>query len=99
MQTHTTVLIVGAGPVGLTLALDLQRQQIPFVLIDAALHPATTSRALGLHARTIELWDELGIGADIAALAQPVHAFSIYERGQCMPSASMSEASACLQHL
>ena len=84
MQTHTTVLIVGAGPVGLTLALDLQRQQIPFLLIDAAPHPATTSRALGLHARTIELLSEFGVGADLAAQAQPVHAFSVYERGQCL---------------
>ncbi|PQE12902.1 fad binding domain-containing protein [Rutstroemia sp. NJR-2017a BBW] len=51
----TSVLIVGAGPTGLTLALELSVQNIPFILIDALPTPAPHSRALILHCRSVEL--------------------------------------------
>ncbi|KAJ8061616.1 hypothetical protein OCU04_009423 [Sclerotinia nivalis] len=51
----TAVLIVGAGPTGLSLALELSVQKIPFILIDPLLTRAPHSRALVLHARSVEL--------------------------------------------
>ncbi|EDN91964.1 hypothetical protein SS1G_07825 [Sclerotinia sclerotiorum 1980 UF-70] len=51
----TAVLIVGAGPTGLTLALELSVQKVPFILIDPLHTPAPNSRALVLHARSAEL--------------------------------------------
>jgi 2-polyprenyl-6-methoxyphenol hydroxylase-like FAD-dependent oxidoreductase len=55
------VLIVGAGPTGLTLAIDLARRKIPFRLIEAAPKPSTGSRGKGLQPRTLEVFDDLGV--------------------------------------
>ncbi|KAA0970992.1 FAD-binding monooxygenase [Aureimonas fodinaquatilis] len=56
----TEVLIAGAGPVGLTLALELVRYGLEVRIIDRASHPAETSRALVLWSRTLELLDRAG---------------------------------------
>jgi 2-polyprenyl-6-methoxyphenol hydroxylase-like FAD-dependent oxidoreductase len=55
------VLIVGAGPTGLVLALWLQRQAIRVRVIDRAPGPGTASRALAVHARTLEYYAMLGL--------------------------------------
>jgi 2-polyprenyl-6-methoxyphenol hydroxylase-like FAD-dependent oxidoreductase len=59
------VLIVGAGPTGLVLALWLTRAGIAVRIIDRAAEPGTTSRALGVQARTLELYRELGIADEV----------------------------------
>jgi 2-polyprenyl-6-methoxyphenol hydroxylase-like FAD-dependent oxidoreductase len=59
----TPVLIVGAGPTGLTLAIELARRGIPFRLIDRDARRAETSRAIGTQARTIEVFRIMGIPA------------------------------------
>jgi len=65
---ETTVLIAGAGPTGLTLALDLARRGISFRLIEAANAPFEGSRGKGIQPRTLEIFDDLGvIGAILAA--------------------------------
>ncbi len=69
------VLIAGAGPVGLTAALQLVRSGVSVRLVDAATGPATTSRALGTHARSLEIYDQLGILGDIAPHGTRVNAF------------------------
>ena len=55
------VLIVGAGPTGLTLALDLARRRISFRLIEAATTPFEGSRGKGIQPRTLEIFDDLGV--------------------------------------
>ncbi len=62
-----TVLIVGAGPTGLTLALDLLRRKIHCRLIEAAETPFTGSRGKGIQPRTLEIFDNLGIIEPILA--------------------------------
>ncbi|MGI5473219.1 FAD-dependent oxidoreductase [Streptomyces sp. CA-132043] len=69
------VLVVGAGPVGLTAALQLARRGVSVRLVDAAPGPATTSRALGTHARSLEIYDQLGILGDIAPHGTRVNGF------------------------
>jgi 2-polyprenyl-6-methoxyphenol hydroxylase-like FAD-dependent oxidoreductase len=54
------VLIVGAGPVGLTMAAELARYGIQVRLIDRSPHPTTTSKALVVWSRTLELMDRMG---------------------------------------
>jgi 2-polyprenyl-6-methoxyphenol hydroxylase-like FAD-dependent oxidoreductase len=58
---QTKVLIVGAGPTGLTLALWLTKAGIPIRIIDKTEKPGTTSRAMVLHARNLEFYHQLGI--------------------------------------
>lgn len=58
---HPRVLIVGAGPTGLTLACDLARRGVPFRLVDSAPEPFKGSRAKGLQPRTLEVFEDLGI--------------------------------------
>ena len=55
------VLIVGAGPTGLTLAVDLARRSVPFRLIEAAPRAFAGSRGKGLQPRTLEVFDDLGV--------------------------------------
>jgi 2-polyprenyl-6-methoxyphenol hydroxylase-like FAD-dependent oxidoreductase len=55
------ILICGAGPTGLVLALWLAKRQVPFRIIDKAPHAGTASRALVVQARTLEFYRMLGI--------------------------------------
>lgn len=57
------ILVVGAGPTGLALAIHLALHHVPVRVIDAAPGPATTSRALGLQSRGIEVLERIrGLG-------------------------------------
>src|ERR1700685_3557888 len=56
-----TVLIVGAAPTGLTLAVQLARSGVSFRLIEAAPGPQPGSRGKGIQPRTLEVFDDLGI--------------------------------------
>jgi 2-polyprenyl-6-methoxyphenol hydroxylase-like FAD-dependent oxidoreductase len=57
----TDVLIIGAGPTGLTLACALAQRGIALRIVDAAPSPPTGSRGKGLQPRSLELFDDLGI--------------------------------------
>ena len=54
------VLIVGAGPVGLTMAAELARYGVEVRVIDKSPHPTETSKALVIWSRTLELMDRMG---------------------------------------
>jgi len=75
---RTDVLIVGAGPTGLALACDLSSRGIAVRIIDKALGPATTSRALVVHARGAEILDRLGALGDLPQRAVKALAFNFY---------------------
>nr|NKB47171.1 monooxygenase [Legionellales bacterium] len=60
MMQHS-ILIVGAGPTGLTLAIELARRNIPYRIIDKLPIPTHQSRALGIHARTLEVFADMGV--------------------------------------
>lgn len=66
-MTHIPVLIAGAGPTGLVLALWLTKIGIQVRIIDKASEKETTSRALIIHARTLEFYRQLQIADDIIA--------------------------------
>ena len=61
------VLIAGAGPTGLVLALWLTRRGVRVRIIDKAPEPGTTSRALAVQVRTLELYRQLGIADALIA--------------------------------
>jgi NADPH-dependent dioxygenase len=77
----TAVLIVGAGPTGLTLALELARRHIPVRIIDAQDGPSSSSRALGIHARTLETFGHLSVLDRVLTAARMVNRFEVFANG------------------
>src|SRR5260370_25349511 len=76
------VLIVGAGPTGLTAALELSRLGIPVRIIEKQAAPPTTSRAVGVQARTLELLEQRGLSEDMVRLGNPGFAACVYGGGK-----------------
>lgn len=68
MTTKTQVLIVGAGPTGLTLAVLLAKFGIDFVVIDRSKAITNLSKAVAVQARTVEVYQDMDIAEE--ALAQ-----------------------------
>lgn len=66
-MSSQTVLIAGAGPTGLVLALWLTRAGVRVRIIDKTAAPGMTSRALAVQVRTLELYRQLGIGDAMVA--------------------------------
>jgi len=66
----TDVLIVGAGPTGLMLANQLARYGVRSMIIDRHSGPAMQSRAMAIHARTLEIYRKLGIDDEAIALGR-----------------------------
>ncbi len=76
------VLIVGAGPTGLTAALELSRLGIPVRLIDKRDQAAATSRAIGIQSRTLELMDQRGLADEMVRLGNKGLGGSAYGGGK-----------------
>lgn len=76
------VLVVGAGPTGLTLACDLLASGVGVRIVDKAPGPSTTSRALGLHPRGIEVLDRAGALGDLERRANPIRQVVIDHGGR-----------------
>lgn len=67
MPAQRPVAVIGAGPVGLTLALDLARRGVPVVLLDDSDRIGEGSRAICFSKRTLEIFDRLGLAAPMVA--------------------------------
>lgn len=80
-QQHDA-LIVGAGPTGLTMAIELARQGLRPRVVEKASQPSQTSRALGVHARTMEYFERIGLADTALAEGHKVHGGSIYSQRQ-----------------
>ncbi len=61
------VLVVGAGPVGLVMACELARRNVPVRVIDKLSAPTTESRAILLHSRSLEMLERIGVIEQIIA--------------------------------
>ena len=70
--SYTDLLIVGAGPAGLTLAAWASRFGLKARIIDDKATQVYDGRADGLHPRTIEILDSFGIATSITDKAQPI---------------------------
>ncbi len=77
----TDVLIVGAGPTGLTAATLLARYGVNFRIVDKNERPAQKSKALGVQARTLELWDKLGMAEGAVERGQALRALNLITKG------------------
>ena len=76
------VLIVGAGPTGLTAALELSRMGVSVRLIDKREAPAAISRAIGVQARTLELFEQRGLAEEMVRLGNKGRFGNVYGGGK-----------------
>jgi 2-polyprenyl-6-methoxyphenol hydroxylase-like FAD-dependent oxidoreductase len=75
------ILIVGAGPTGLVLALWLTRLGIPVRIIDKTAEAGTTSRALAVQARTLESYHQVGLADAVIAGGVKIANLNLWVRG------------------
>jgi len=80
LPRETDVLIVGAGPTGLTLACRLAQRGIRFVLVDAALAGGESSRAAVVHARTLEVLEAIEVSELLIGAGVVVPNFTVRDR-------------------
>ena len=82
MQLDTEVLIVGAGPTGLMLGCQLLRFGIAFRLIDKQADRAHESRAFGIQAKSMEIFQNLGISDEFVKRANQVKEINFFVSGE-----------------
>src|SRR6202521_403413 len=78
----TDVLIIGAGPTGLVLALWLTRLGIRVRIVDKSAEPGTTSRALAVQARTLELYRQVGLADAVVARGRRMTTINLWKTGK-----------------
>ncbi|WP_050513587.1 FAD-dependent monooxygenase [Streptomyces griseus] len=76
------VLVVGAGPSGLTAAVELTRRGVPVLCVDRAEGPSTSTKALGVWPRTLELLRRMGADEEIRRRVLPQRAMRYYSEGR-----------------
>src|SRR5271156_5800416 len=72
------VLVVGGGPVGLVAGAELARRGVRVRVIDKLAQPTDQSRAIAVHARSLDMFDRMGIvdemlGTGVKAIAMQMH--------------------------
>ena len=78
----TQVLVIGAGPTGLVLALWLTRLGVRVRIIDKTAEPGTTSRALAVQVRTLELYNQVGLADAVIARGRKMIAVNLWAAGK-----------------
>jgi 2-polyprenyl-6-methoxyphenol hydroxylase-like FAD-dependent oxidoreductase len=84
MTRDCQVLIVGAGPTGLVLACELLARGIRARIIDKSDGVVLETRALGIHARTLEVFDMMGLAEQFVSRGQVVRRFHMYTDGKTL---------------
>jgi 2-polyprenyl-6-methoxyphenol hydroxylase-like FAD-dependent oxidoreductase len=79
---QTDVLIVGAGPTGLALANQLVRFGVDFVIIDKKETTTPHSKAIGVQARTLEIYEQIGIADELIAAGAPAQSARMFAGGR-----------------
>src|SRR6266852_4638912 len=79
---QSDVLIIGAGPTGLVLALWLTKLGVKVRIVDKTAEPGTTSRALAVQARTLELYRQLDLADPVVARGHRVPAVNLWVKGE-----------------
>ena len=81
VQGRDPVLIVGAGPTGLVLALWLTKLGMPARIIDKTAEPGTTSRALAIQARTLEFYSQIGLADAVVGAGIRIESLNFWVSG------------------
>jgi 2-polyprenyl-6-methoxyphenol hydroxylase-like FAD-dependent oxidoreductase len=86
MGDGMSVIVVGAGPTGLTLACGLRAAGVDVRVLDKAARPAVTSRGLGLQPRGVEVLDRVGALGDLPDRGLPIRNVTINVDGRELAS-------------
>src|ERR1700676_4787404 len=92
----TSVLIVGAGPTGLVLALWLTRLGVRVRIVDKTAESGTTSRAIAVQARTLELYSQMGIADAVVKRGRRAVAANLWVAGENVAHAVFGDMGAGL---
>lgn len=84
LPQETDVLIVGAGPTGLALALTLQQAGVRPVIVDRLAAGQNTSRAAVIHAHTLEVLERLGVTEDLERRGLPLTRFALRDHDRAL---------------
>jgi 2-polyprenyl-6-methoxyphenol hydroxylase-like FAD-dependent oxidoreductase len=91
VMANEQVLIVGAGPTGLVLALWLTRLGVKVRLIDKTAEPGTTSRALAVQARTLEFYQQIGLAQTVVDRGHKVATLNLWVGGKKAASVALKD--------
>jgi 2-polyprenyl-6-methoxyphenol hydroxylase-like FAD-dependent oxidoreductase len=89
-DTTNEALVVGAGPTGLTVAAELARHGLQPRIVDRATGPADTSRAIAITARTMEVFDLMGLIDPLLASGLAVRGAELWSGGERVTVAEMA---------
>ncbi|PVZ41055.1 FAD-dependent monooxygenase [Pseudomonas sp. CC120222-01a] len=95
-MAQTDVLIAGAGPTGLTLALWLTRQGVAVRIIDKSSGPGEASRAMAVQARTLELYRQLDLAEAVIDAGYKTPAMNLWARGRRRARIPLMDAGASI---
>jgi len=86
----TNVLVVGAGPTGLTAAAEAVRHGLSVRIVDARENPSIHSKALVLHSRSLEVFTDMGFVNHVLQSGQEFRALNIYAKGKTLTRINFS---------
>lgn len=95
-HTEVDVLIAGAGPTGMVLALWLAQQGVKVAIVDQAADPGTTSRAMVVQARTLELYRQLRLADDVVLAGKRNLAINLWVKGKRKAHLALQAAGASI---
>ncbi|MEO6870708.1 MAG: FAD-dependent monooxygenase [Chthoniobacterales bacterium] len=91
MESDTPIpLVVGAGPVGLTMACELARHGVRCRIIDQARERSQTSKALGIFPRTLEVFQTMGLADRFLAAGQRLRGLTVHHGAETLAQVELS---------
>jgi len=90
-EQRSEVLVVGAGPVGLVMASELTRHGTHCRIVDKAPSPASTSRALAIFPRTLEVFENIGVVEAVLRAGHKLYGFNIYAESRLLAHLGIDE--------
>ncbi|WP_099039166.1 FAD-dependent monooxygenase [Mycobacterium neglectum] len=81
-SSRTQVLIAGAGPIGLTAAIELTRRGVDCRVVDPLLEPLQYAKAVGVQPRTLEVFESMGLLGRVLDAAIEMHGQIVYVNGE-----------------
>lgn len=95
-MAETDVLIVGAGPTGLALACQLVRYGVDFAILDKKETTTPYSKAIGVQARTLEIYEQIGLADKLIQLGQVAEKVRMFAGGKVRGEAEFKDLGAGL---